>query len=58
MLAPLYSKLRKDCITGIGHAWCNGVNKTFHFFIFQLPKENKDHGALAKCGRVKFPKLR
>jgi hypothetical protein len=49
-------KLRKDCLTGIGHD-AMVLTKRLHFFTFQLPK-TKDHCALGNCGGVEFPKLR
>jgi hypothetical protein len=46
----------KDCLTGIGHG-AKGINKTPSSFS-NCQRQNKDHCALANCGRVEFLKLR
>ncbi len=37
--------------------WCNSVNKATSSFS-NCQRQNKDHCALANCGRVEFLKLR
>jgi hypothetical protein len=55
MNAPRLCKLRKNCPTSTGHG-AMVLTKPLHFCIFQLPKTDKDHCALANCGGVEFPK--
>jgi hypothetical protein len=56
MSAPHLCKWRRFCLTGISHG-AMVLTKRLHFFIFQLPKAEQDHCAIANCGGGEFPKL-
>jgi hypothetical protein len=43
-------------LTGIGHGTMV-LTERLHFFISFCRRRNKDHNALANCGKVEFPEL-
>jgi hypothetical protein len=57
MIALHLFKLCEGYLPQIGHGTMV-FTKRLHFFIFQLPKAEQGHCALANCGGVEFLKFR